>query len=111
MSNPPSELEIPPAAYNDPNSVEMLRAWIAEKQLHCSMNVGEWHRDGRHDERLAWGLLLADVAGHVASEMQQATGLDAGDSLRLIASTFSSEVKRSLAENDGASSANQTNSP
>jgi hypothetical protein len=111
MSNLPSELEIPAAAYTDPNSVEMLRAWIAEKQLHCSMNVGEWHRDGRHDERLAWGLLLADVASHLSSEMQQATGLDAEESLRLIASSFNQEVKRSLAESSGASSANQANPP
>jgi hypothetical protein len=31
---------IPSAALKDENSVEMLRVWIAEQKLHCSIKVG-----------------------------------------------------------------------
>ena len=35
-----NERVIPEAALRDENSVEMLRVWIAEKKLHCSMKIG-----------------------------------------------------------------------
>ena len=39
------ECPIPEAALQDPNSVEMLRVWVAGGQLHCSLKVG-MYRDG-----------------------------------------------------------------
>jgi len=33
---------IPPAAVRDPDSFELLRAWVAEKGLHCSLKVGTY---------------------------------------------------------------------
>jgi hypothetical protein len=32
-------LVIPPAAQRDPNSIQMISGWIAEKGLHCTLNV------------------------------------------------------------------------
>jgi hypothetical protein len=44
----------------------MLRVWVAEKQLHCSLKVG-MYRDGLGiDEEVAWGTILADSARHIA---------------------------------------------
>ena len=111
MTTPPSELDIPESVYSDPNAVEMLRAWIAERQLHCSLNVGEWHRDGRHDERMAWGLLLADIGGNIAREIERTTGQQAAESLRAIAASFNAEVKRSLAESADPSASDRANTP
>jgi len=37
-----NERVIPDAALRDPNSMEMLRVWIAEKSLWCSLRVGIW---------------------------------------------------------------------
>lgn len=61
-----NERPIPAAAQRDAASVEMLRVWVAEKQLHCSLKIG-MYRDGMGiNEELAWGTILADAARHVA---------------------------------------------
>ena len=61
-----NERLIPSAALRDPASVEMLRVWVAEKQLHCSLKIG-MYRDGMGiDEELAWGTILADAARHIS---------------------------------------------
>ncbi|WP_445229135.1 DUF5076 domain-containing protein [Duganella rhizosphaerae] len=61
-----NERPIPAAAQRDAASVEMLRVWVAEKQLHCSLKIG-MYRDGMGvDEELAWGTILADAARHIA---------------------------------------------
>lgn len=53
-----NERPIPPAAQMDIDAVEMLRAWVAEQQLHCSLKIG-MYRDGMGiDEELAWGTIL-----------------------------------------------------
>lgn len=61
-----NERPIPAAAQRDAAAVEMLRVWIAEKQLHCSLKIG-MYRDGMDlDEESAWGTILADAARHIA---------------------------------------------
>lgn len=81
-------LVIPPAAQRDENSIQMLSAWIAERGLHCTMNVGMWEGEG-HDEPKAWGILLADVVRHVSNAICESKGtpsdktiLEIFDSLR-----------------------------
>ncbi|MYN42917.1 DUF5076 domain-containing protein [Duganella sp. FT109W] len=60
-----NERPIPSAARRDIDAVEMLRVWVAEKQLHCSLKIG-MYRDGMGiDEELAWGTILADAARHI----------------------------------------------
>ena len=66
-------LVIPPAAQRDEHSIQMLSAWIAERGLHCAINVGMWEAEG-HNEPAAWGVLLADVMRHLANAIQ--TGRD-----------------------------------
>jgi hypothetical protein len=44
----------------------MLRVWIAERKLHCSMKVGMYRETMKIPEEKAWGVILADVARHVA---------------------------------------------
>jgi hypothetical protein len=58
-------MPIPEAAIRDPNSVEMLRAWVAEHGLHCSLKIGMYEEDGI-DEARAWGILLSDVMRHIS---------------------------------------------
>ena len=66
-------LIVPPAAQRDQDSVQMLSAWIAEKGLHCTMNVGMWHAQGVSESR-AWGMLLADVIRHLANAIEAEHG-------------------------------------
>ena len=68
------EAAIPPAAQRDPNSREMLRAWIAERGLHCTIHIGMWEAEKSFREERAWGILLADVARHIANAMHQEYG-------------------------------------
>ena len=61
---------IPPAALRDPDSIEMARIWIAEKSLHCGLNIGVYKASGI-DETRAWGIILADIARHVSNALTE----------------------------------------
>ena len=71
---PMRPLVVPPAAQRDENAVQMLSAWIAEKDLHCTLNIGMWQEDGRPEPK-AWGILLADVIRHIANAMRDEYGM------------------------------------
>ena len=60
---------IPEAALRDSNAVEMLRVWIAEQGLHCSLKVGMYRESTTVPEEKAWAKILADVARHVANAL------------------------------------------
>lgn len=94
-------LMLPPAAETDDNAVEMVRGWIAEGGLHCVLNVGHWHKSSVVDEPRAWGIMLADIARHIANALQDVTGLDRRESLRLVAQSFNSEVADPTSAHDG----------
>jgi hypothetical protein len=52
----------------------MLRAWIAERGLHCTIHIGMWEGEGTFREEKAWGTLLADVTRHIANAMRERYG-------------------------------------
>ena len=53
-------LELPPAAQRDKAAFEVLRVWIAEQGQHVSIRSGAW------EDPFAWGIVLADLARHIA---------------------------------------------
>lgn len=53
-------LAIPPAAQRDKKSFEVMRVWVAEKGQHVSIQTGAW------EDPYAWGIVLADLARHIA---------------------------------------------
>lgn len=63
-----TELTIPPAAQTDEESWELLRVWVAEQGLHCSLKVGVYEAEGIPEEK-AWGTILADAARHIADAL------------------------------------------
>jgi hypothetical protein len=65
-----NERPIPPAALRDQNSVEMLRVWVAEHKLHCSLKIG-MYREMKIQEEVAWGTILADAARHIARALSE----------------------------------------
>src|SRR5262245_14300541 len=69
MSFHDGQLPIPGAAIADVKSFEMIRAWIANNGLHCSLNIGVWESRPGVEEPWAWGILIADVARHVADAL------------------------------------------
>lgn len=89
-----NERPIPDAAFDDDDSVEMLRVWIAAKGLHCSMKVGMYREQFQVPEEQAWGRILADVARHLANALESGYGADADASLREIQDGFNKQLAK-----------------
>lgn len=69
------ERPIPSAALKDEKSVEMLRLWLADGGLHCSILAGSYVGSGIAEET-AWGMMLADAARHVGNALKTNFGYD-----------------------------------
>jgi hypothetical protein len=91
-----SQLPIPPATKSDNKAREVLRAWVANNDLHCSMEIGCW---GDHEAQ-AWGVLLTDVVRHVANAMAE-KGHEKEDTIREIRRVFDAELDSATAHVSG----------
>ena len=63
-----NQLTIPPAAANDPKAFELVRAWVAQGDLHVSLQMGGW------DDPTAWGERLTkfmDAASKAYAERKR----------------------------------------
>ncbi len=81
-----SELIIPESTKGDPNAIEVLRVWIAHKSQHVSIRADAWEDAG------AWGIMLADLARHVANAYEQQKGLDRATTLLRIKALLDAEL-------------------
>jgi len=70
-----------------PGSVEVLRAWIVEEALHCSLDAGAFA------DAATWGEVLADVARHVAEALQEQQGTAPGQVLEQIRVAFEAALR------------------
>lgn len=86
------ELEVPPDA-QEQGGAEVLRAFVVDRALSISLQRA-------FDEPGTWGLLLADVAKHVARIYAQETGIDADDALADIREAFDDELDRPSEDDD-----------
>ena len=84
-------LVVPPAAQRDEDAIQMVSAWIAEKGLHCTINIGMWRANGR-DEARAWGILLADVARHIGNALHEETGVDPTSAVNALIRSLLDEI-------------------
>ncbi len=87
------ELLIPPAASNNPNAVEILRVWGANKGQHVSINPD------LYDDPAMYGIMLADLAGHVANAYAQASNKDRVRTLVTIRAGFEVALEPDSDEN------------
>jgi hypothetical protein len=85
MSERKGELQIPPDALTDPNAVEIARVWGAHGVQHVTLRAGAWKDPG------AWGLILVDLARHVANAYAQLVGRDQAEVLARIKESFDVE--------------------
>ena len=81
-----NELLVPPIAESDANAIEVVRVWVAKGNQHVSINPLVWK------DPAAWGIVLADLAGHVANAYEQALGLDRELTLRKITDLLLAEL-------------------
>jgi hypothetical protein len=77
-------LHIPPSALEQ-GGVEVLRAAIVDGGLHVSLRRA-------FDEPDAWGLLIADIARHIARIYAKETTMSEDEVLDLVRATFESEM-------------------
>jgi hypothetical protein len=87
-----NERPIPEPALRDPDSVEMLRVWIAERGLHCALKIGMYRESMNVPEEKAWGRILADVALHIANALKEGYNVDADVALKSIKESFLVEL-------------------
>jgi hypothetical protein len=80
------ELPFPPDARQGARAVEVLRAWVVNGGLQCSIQPDAW------SDPAAWGIVLADVARHIANAVEEAGGASAAETLTRIRSGLHAEL-------------------
>jgi hypothetical protein len=80
-----TELQIPPAAIASGKAVELARVWAANDQQHVTLGAEMW------DDPFAWGIMLVDLANHVANAYEQTKGFDRAKTLARIKAGFDAE--------------------
>jgi len=94
----PNELKIPPGALDDKQAHELVRAWAAHGGLQCSLNPNTWPKDMA---AVGWGILLSDIARHVADALYLTSKMDKEQTLAQIRTVFNKELDKPTAEATG----------
>ena len=81
----PGELPVPPAAVADESATELARAWAAQGRQHVSLAAEAW------EDPAAWGIMLVDLARHVARAYEQTQGQTFESALARIREGFDAE--------------------
>ena len=85
MAEHAGALPIPPRALNDRKGVELARVWAAGGKQHVTIRADIWN------DPAAWGMMLVDLARHVASAYAEGKGLDPAAALERIKLGFDAE--------------------
>jgi len=89
-------LSIPEEAQKDKASFEVLRVWIANQSQHVSIRSGAW------EDPFAWGIVLADLARHIALAHQlQNEGAGSEAFLNRLLEGFEAEIENPTDEPEG----------
>jgi hypothetical protein len=89
------ELGVPPEAAAARRADEVLRGWVIDRRLVCSLLPGAF------EDPRGWGILLADEANHVANALAESGSADRGAVLRAVAAAFNSEMASPTDEHSG----------
>jgi hypothetical protein len=89
-----NDLPTPPDAADDPEATELVRAWVVGEALHCTL------RTGAFPDPSTWGIVLADLARHVARALHEDEGRDPDETLHRIRDAFEAETSAPTAEDE-----------
>jgi len=78
-------LLIPPVAQHDHDAFEVARVWVAQGEMHVAMRPDVWEDPG------AWGILLVDLAKHIANAHYEQWGRKPPETLQRIRAAFDAE--------------------
>lgn len=81
-----TELPVPPDAGTVPDARELLRAWLIDDTLQCSL------RPDVFEDPSTWGAVLADLGRHVARALHEQDPGQASATLRRIRDAFVAEL-------------------
>jgi hypothetical protein len=90
------DLPIPPDAESATQAVEVLRAWIIDGPLQCSLLPTVWK-----DDPATWGLVLADAVHHIANALEEECGLERSYVIQEIKRMFNAELDRPTDDHGG----------
>ena len=79
------QLPIPGPADADPDAIEMLRVWAAGGKQHVSIDPGLWK------DPASWGMMLVDLAKHIANAYDQTKQMDRVTALARLKEGFDAE--------------------
>ncbi|MFB3906725.1 MAG: DUF5076 domain-containing protein [Acidobacteriota bacterium] len=85
MHKRPKQLPVPGPAANDARAIELLRVWVAGGKQHVSLATGLW------SDPANWGIMLVDLAKHIANAYQQTEGIEHAAALRRLREGFDAE--------------------
>jgi hypothetical protein len=91
-----NELPIPGRASNDPEGRELARVWAAGGAQHVALATGLWSDPGN------WGIVLADLARHLARSYELAGTLDQTTALKRIREVLDAEWSHPTDEPTGS---------
>lgn len=79
------ELPVPQNVQNDKKAIEILRVWITNNSQQVSLSAGIW------DDPAAWGIMMVDLARHIANAYERTTTRQKDDVLKRIREGFDAE--------------------
>jgi hypothetical protein len=81
-------MDVPDQVRADPTAQDLLRVWgLGESQVF-SVRVERW------DDPAAWGILLADLARHIARSYSEAQSQAEEDALERVIAGFHAELPK-----------------
>jgi len=80
-----TELPIPQNVRSDKNAIEILRVWVSNNAQQVSLSTDTW------DDPAAWGIMLVDLARHIANAYEQTEKRNKIDTLARIKEGFDAE--------------------
>jgi hypothetical protein len=95
LSYPKDEMTPPPAAIDDAKSFEIARLWVASDSQHVVLRTDVW------PDPAAWGIVLADLARHVALAYHRRDDHDVEDVLERVLAGFHTELESPTDSLDG----------
>ena len=81
-----NELPIPDPAKEDPKSFEILRVWMTKTGQYVIL------KPGITNDPAGWGLVLADVMGHIANAYEQVEGRDRIETFQRVRAGLEAEL-------------------
>jgi hypothetical protein len=91
----PRELPIPDEANDADTAHELIRGWLIDNRLVCSLFPSDF------EDPAVWGVLLADIANHVANALEECEGADRASVIATIRRAFEVEMRSPTDEHTG----------